>query len=88
MIAKILPQAESYYHQNLNKDTVIAKQEIIIDKQSVALANTDVREIKYLDQLKIKDQEIQAVKPSWLQHPIAITGYVFVAFIIGVFVGK
>ena len=44
----------------------------------VALGKTDEREIYYLQQLELKDQMIEEVKPTIWQHPIAIVSYVIV----------
>ena len=44
----------------------------------VALGKTDKREIYYLQQLELKDQMIEEVKPTIWQHPIAIVSYVIV----------
>lgn len=87
MIAKILPQAESYYHQTNNLLEKDKKKTEIIDKLQVAVAQTDEREVKYLDQLKVKDQIIEDTKPKWWQQPWVITGEVVIAFIIGILVG-
>ena len=53
----------------------------------IALGKTDLRQMKYLEQLELKNREIEEVKPSFLQNPYVITGMVAIALIGGIFIG-
>jgi len=87
-VARIFPQAESYYHQNKTKDEINAKQSEVIDTLLVAFEKTEVREKIYIEQLKLKDEEIEIVKPKWWQEPLVIVGEIILALITGVMIAK
>ena len=87
-VAKIFPQAESYYIQNNNKDQVIEGQQTVIDTLFKAFKKSDERANLYEEQLKLKDDEIDIIKPKWWQEPVIIIGEIIIAFITGIMIAK
>ncbi len=87
-LAKILPQAESYYHQNKSKDSVIAGQRIVIDTLTYAINTAQEREKIYLEQIALKDKEIKTIEPKWWQQSYVIISEVIISLIIGVIIAK
>jgi len=75
-IARILPQAVSYYNQtkSLEKENEL---------QFLKLAEADLKDIKRLDEIKLWQDTAEENKPSWLQHPITITVIATLAFAAG-----
>jgi hypothetical protein len=57
------------------------------DLALIQLGKADLRDIKRLEQLKIKDLQIEEAKPSLLQHPIVITTMVILGIAGGVYIG-
>jgi len=87
-IARILPQAESYYHQNRDKDIVIEKKTEVINSLVDIIGKHNEIELKYQEQLRLKDQEIEAVRPKWWQNQFVIMAEVILALILGVLIAK
>lgn len=88
MIARILPQAESYYHQNKNKDIVLAGKDTIISNLTNAIEKSkDIMNL-YEERLKLKDLEIEAIKPKWWQKEEIILIEIIVGIITGVIISK
>lgn len=67
---------------------MIAGQKTIIDTLLTAVKKTDEIEKKYQEQLKLKDDEIELVKPKWWQNSFVIIGEIVLAFITGVLIAK
>lgn len=88
LIARILPQAESYYHQNKNKDIVLAGKDTIISNLTNAIEKSkDIMNL-YEERLKLKDLEIEAIKPKWWQKEEIILIEIIVGIITGVIISK
>lgn len=80
MIAKTQVAGEYWYFdaQNCEKQ----KEQLILKA-----ANADLQTLKWIDKFKLQEQKTEAVKPSWLQHPITITVIAGLAFLGGVAIG-
>ncbi len=87
-VARILPQAESYYEQNKIKTQIIKEQTKVIDTLDTALNKAEEIMKLYEKQLQLKDKEIEIVKPKWWQHPLVIVAEVILSLITGVLIAK
>lgn len=87
-IAKILPQAESYYWQNKIKDSIITTQKKIADSLFVVIKKKEQNENHYISIIELKNKEIEAVKPKWWQEPFVIGSISVLSVILGVLVAK
>lgn len=67
---------------------MIAGQKVIIDTLLTAHKISEKRAEKYEEQLLLKDQEIEAVKPEWWQNKFVVIGEIVLAFITGVLIAK
>lgn len=87
-IAKLLPQAESYYYQVKNKEEIIVRQNQAIDSLQTLFDKNEKIEQYYKKIIELKNKEIELIKPEWWQKPIIIATLTITSLIVGVLIAK
>lgn len=67
---------------------MIEGQKTIIDTLFNAHKLEKEKSAKYEEQLLLKNQEVEAVKPKWWQEPVVIMSEVILALITGFLIAK
>ncbi len=87
-VLKILPQAESYYYQNKINYLIIDGQKEVIDSLRSIINHLEIRDSIRVEELILKDKQIELAKPKWWQQPSVIIIKVISALTIGILLGS